>query len=146
MPAPVVGRPPGLCLPSLRLDPSGSNQGPAIPGSGAYSGGSLLGSTPLVPGPAGASGGDSLLPRRKDLLKQPHFHHYHQNLPVLQLTVYRLASDPHVLSDSLRQWLVSLPTTVADLPEFIIRRSDGLPVVVLWPWPFGLPSYGCEGG
>ena len=57
------------------------------------------------------------LPRRRDLLRQPHFHHYHQNLPVLQLTAYRLSSDPHVISDSLRQWLVSLPTAVADLPE-----------------------------
>ena len=55
--------------------------------------------------------------RRRDRLKQPHFHNYHQNLPVLQLTVYRLLSDPHVISDSPRQWLVSLPTAVADLPE-----------------------------
>ena len=61
--APVVGRPPGLCLPSLRLDPSGSGQGPAIPGSGAHAGSSILGSTPLVSKP---SGGDSLLPARKE--------------------------------------------------------------------------------
>ena len=61
-----MGRPPGLCLPSLRLDPSGSGQGPAIPGSGAHSGSSLLGSTPLVPGPTGASGGDSFLPSNKE--------------------------------------------------------------------------------
>ena len=120
MPAPVVGRPPGLCLPSLRLDPSGTSQGPTIPGSGAYSGGSLLGSTLLVPGPAGASGGDSLLPSKKEgstqtaafppLPPEP-------PPPVLQLTAYRLSSDPHVISDSLRQMLVSLPTAVADLPE-----------------------------
>ena len=57
------------------------------------------------------------LPRRRDLLKQLHFHYYHQNLPMLQLTAYRLSSDPHVISDSLRQWLGSLPTAVADLPE-----------------------------
>ena len=31
------------------------------------------------------------LPRRRDLLKQPHFHHYHQNLPVLQLTAWRIS-------------------------------------------------------
>ena len=41
--------------------------------------------------------------RRRDLRKQPHFHHYHQNLPVLQLTVFRLSGDPLVISDSLRQ-------------------------------------------
>ena len=43
------------------------------------------------------------LPQRRDLLKQPHFHHYHQNLPVLQLTAFRLSSDPHVISGSLKK-------------------------------------------
>ena len=57
------------------------------------------------------------LPRTRDLLKQPHFHHYHQNLPVLQLTAFRISSDPHVISDSLREWLVNLPTAVAVLPD-----------------------------
>ena len=52
------------------------------------------------------------LPRRRDLLKQPHFHHYHQNLPVLQLTAYRISSDSRVIPASLRRWLVSLPTAV----------------------------------
>ena len=61
-----MGWPPGLCLPSLRLDPSGSGQGPAIPGSGAHAGSSVLDSTPLVPGPYGVSGGDSLLPAKKE--------------------------------------------------------------------------------
>ena len=49
-------------------------------------------------------------PRTRDLLRQPHFHHYHQNLPVLQLTAYHISSDPHVMLVSLQQWLVSLPT------------------------------------
>ena len=35
-----------------------------------------------------------LLPMRKDLLKQPYFHHYHRNLPVLRLTGFHIASDP----------------------------------------------------
>ena len=61
-----MGRPPGLCLPTLRLDPSGSGQGPAITGSGAYSGSSLLGSTSLVSRPAGAYGGGSVLPSKKE--------------------------------------------------------------------------------
>ena len=54
------------------------------------------------------------LPRRRDLLGQLHFH---QNLPVLQLTAFRLSSDPLVILDSLRQSLLSLPTAVADLPK-----------------------------
>ena len=56
------------------------------------------------------------LPRRRDLLRQPHFHHYHQNLPVLQLTVWRISSDRHAMPDSLRRWLVSLPCA-ADAPR-----------------------------
>ena len=52
----------------------------------------------------------SFLPQRRDLLKQPHFHHYHQNLPVLQLTAWRISSDPRAIPDSLRRWLASLPS------------------------------------
>ena len=57
------------------------------------------------------------LPRRKDLLRQPHFHRFHQNLPVLRLTAYRISSDPPVRSDSLLQWLASLPAAGALPPE-----------------------------
>ena len=53
------------------------------------------------------------LPRRRDPLRQPHFHHYHQNLSVLQLTAYRMSGDPRGRPASLRQWLVSLPTADA---------------------------------
>ena len=52
----------------------------------------------------------SFLPRWRDLLKQPHFHHYHQNLHVLQLTAWRISSDPRAILDSLWWWLVSLPS------------------------------------
>ena len=53
------------------------------------------------------------LPRRKDLLRQPHFHRFHQNLPVLRLTAYRISSDPPVPLASLRQWLANLPAAAA---------------------------------
>ena len=33
------------------------------------------------------------LPLRKDLLRQPHFHRFHHNLPALQLVGWRLSSD-----------------------------------------------------
>ena len=56
------------------------------------------------------------LPLRKDLLKQPHFHRFHQNLPVLPLTAYRLSSDPRDTSGSPREWLVNL-ATAEDLPH-----------------------------
>ena len=43
-----------------------------------------------------------LLPQRRDLLRQPHSHHFHQNLRALDLTGYRIASDPSSTSASLR--------------------------------------------
>ena len=55
------------------------------------------------------------LPRRRDLLKQPHFHHFHQNLHMLQLTAWRISSDPHDILASLQWWLISLPSTADDL-------------------------------
>ena len=47
------------------------------------------------------------LPRRRGLLRRPHFH---QNLTVLQLTAYRISSDPHGMPASLQRWFVSFPT------------------------------------
>ena len=45
---------------------------------------------------------------RKDLLRQPHFHRFHQNLPMLQLTAWRLSSDSPVRPASLLRWLDNL--------------------------------------
>ena len=53
---------------------------------------------------------------RRDLLRQPHFHRFHQNLPVLQLTAFRISDAPPSPSVSLRQWLASLPTVVGGRP------------------------------
>ena len=54
-----------------------------------------------------------LLPLRRDLLRQPHFHHFHGNLRALSLTGYRIASDPRAISASLQEWLVNLPSPSA---------------------------------
>ena len=51
-----------------------------------------------------------LLPFRRDLLRQPHFHHFHGNLRALALTGFRIASDPRAISASLQEWLVNLPS------------------------------------
>ena len=56
------------------------------------------------------------LPHRRDLLRQPHFHHFHHNLRALQLTGFRIASDPRGPLDSLLQWLTNLPGAAAPLP------------------------------
>ena len=49
------------------------------------------------------------LPKRRDLLRQPHFHRFHENLPMLRLTAWRLSSDSPVRQASLRQWMATLP-------------------------------------
>ena len=63
------------------------------------------------------------LPRRGDLLRQPHFHHFHQNLSVLQQTAFSISGDPHIRPASLTQWLVSLPTADAAPPASTIKPS-----------------------
>ena len=42
---------------------------------------------------------------RRDLLRQPHFHRFHQNLPMLRLTAWRLSSDSPSKPVSLLRWL-----------------------------------------
>ena len=53
---------------------------------------------------------------RKDLLRQPHFHRFHQNLPMLQLTAWRLSSDSPVRPASLLRSLDNL-SSVEDSPH-----------------------------
>ena len=50
------------------------------------------------------------LPKRRDLLRQPHFHRFHENLQMLRLTAWRLSSDSPVRQASLKQWLANLPS------------------------------------
>lgn len=49
------------------------------------------------------------LPERRDLLKQPHFHRFHQNLPGLALHAWRLCSDSSGIKGSLGEWLKNSP-------------------------------------
>ena len=49
------------------------------------------------------------LPKRRDLLRQPHFHRFHENLQMLRLTAWRLSSDSPAKQASLKQWLANLP-------------------------------------
>ena len=52
---------------------------------------------------------------RRDL-RQPNFHRFHLNLPMLQLTAWRLSSDSPVRPVSLLRWLDSL-SSVEDCPR-----------------------------
>ena len=68
-----------------------------------------------------------LLPRRRDLLRQPHFHHFHRNLPALHMTGFRIASERRVISASLRRWLDNLPSAAGlplrELPSTLVILS-----------------------
>ena len=55
------------------------------------------------------------LPKHRDLLRQPHFHRFHENLPVLCLTAWRLSSNSPVRPASLIQWLAILPSVGENL-------------------------------
>ena len=63
------------------------------------------------------------LPKRKDLLRQPHFHRFHHQLSMLQLTAFRISGDPHVRQASLTRWLVNLPAVDAVPPVSTTRPS-----------------------
>ena len=109
---------PVLCLSPLWPDPSVPGQGSAVQGSGAHVGSSVLDATPLIPGPSGASGGDSLLPATKEGSSQT------TAFPSLPPEPPRAsAACISFVERSARHFgfskavLISLPTTVADLPE-----------------------------
>ena len=55
------------------------------------------------------------LPKRRDLLRQLHFHRFHENLPMLRLTAWRLSSDSPVRQASLKPWLANLPSVGENL-------------------------------
>lgn len=57
------------------------------------------------------------LPTRRDLLRQPHFRRFHQNLHVLQLTAWRLSSNRPGISVSLGRWLNSLHSAEGGLRD-----------------------------
>ena len=62
----ILGWSTGVCLSPVRPPSSGTSEGSGIPQPGAHVGGSVLDSTPVVPGPSGASGGDSPFPSKKE--------------------------------------------------------------------------------
>ena len=55
------------------------------------------------------------LPKRQDLLRQPDFHRFHENIQILRLMAWRLSSDSHAKQAFLKQWLANLPSVVEHL-------------------------------
>ena len=62
----VLGRSTGVCLSPVRTPSSGFGEGSGVQESGADVGGSVLASTPMVPGPSGAPAGSSPFPAQKE--------------------------------------------------------------------------------
>ena len=62
------------------------------------------------------------LPRRRDLLKQPHFHYYHQNLPMLELIAYRLSGEDMFLL-YLPEFRAKTESSSSRLPQSFCVRS-----------------------
>ena len=62
----VLGRSTGVCFSPVRTPSSGVVEGSGVQESGADVGGPVLASTPVVPGPSGASAGGSPFPAKKE--------------------------------------------------------------------------------
>ena len=108
---PALGQPPGVCLPSHSHHKESSSQTENLSPLRSHSDRpfwpqrewfpdllELLSDIPIE------------LPKRRDLLRQLHFHRFHENLPMLRLTAWRLSSDSPVRQASLKQWLANLPS------------------------------------
>ena len=115
--APVLGSSPGLRLPAVWAHPALPHQGSPIPQPGGDSSGCVLAAPPMVLGSLRAPGGGAgpSTSAQGPSAAAP-LHHYHQNLRALDLTGFRIASEPHAISDSLHEWLANLPYA-ADLPR-----------------------------
>ena len=86
------------------------------------------------------------LPKRRDLLKQPHFHRFHQQLSMLRLTAFRISGDPLVRRASLTQWLVTYPLPPSFHPCQLPSQVGSVPLLVSSSGPFCFSPYCGQGG
>ena len=87
-------RPASLRLSTCCSSSPGPRQAPFLQGHGTHSNRTVLASEGVVSGPfESVDRPPVVLPKHRDLLRQPHFHHLHQHLHVLQLHAWRLYSD-----------------------------------------------------
>ena len=123
---PALGQPPGICLPSYSHHKESSSQTESLSqlllklrashNCDLTSDRPLLASKGMVSRSTRTSIRHSIeLPKRRDLLRQPHFHRFHENLPMLCLTAWRLSSNSPVRRASLKQWLANLPSVGENL-------------------------------
>ena len=118
-----LGTPPGICLPSQCHHKKSYSQPESLSQLRFHHVLPPLASTRMVSRSTGPSLGHyNKLPKRRDLLRQPHFHRFHDNLPLLRLAAWRLSSVSPVRQASLRQWLAILPS-VGDILDWTVRLA-----------------------
>ena len=133
-----LGTPPGICLPSHSHHKKSYSQPESLSQLRSHHYRPLLASTRMVSRSTGPSLGHTIkLPKRRDLLRQPHFHRFHDNLPLLRLAAWRLSSDSPVRQASLRQWLAILPS-VGEILDWTVRLAgdcseDGAETSIIGP-------------
>ena len=115
--SPALGRSPSLRLSSDRHHKESSCQTEVLEELRVDSHHSILASEGMVPGPSGTVIRRSHhTVKSKRSTKTAPLHRFHQNLPMLQLTAWRLSSDLPVRPASLLQWLDNL-SSVEDCPH-----------------------------
>ena len=115
--SPILGQSPGLCLSSDSHHKESSCQTEVLEELRVNSHSSVLASEGMVPGPSGTIVRCSHhTVKSKRSTKTALFHRFHQNLPMLQLTAWRLSSDSPVRPASLLRWLYNL-SSVEDSPH-----------------------------
>ena len=108
---PALGQPPGVCLSSHSHHKESSSQTESLSPLRSHPDRPLLASREWFPDLLEFLSDIPIeLPKRRDLLRQPHFHRFHENLPMLRLTAWRLSSNSPVRQVSLKQWLANLPS------------------------------------
>ena len=113
---PTLGQPSGIRFFSHRHHKESSSQTESLSQLRSDSNRPLLASKRMVPDLLELLSDIPIeLPKRRDLLRQPFFHRFHENLPLLRLTAWRLSSDSPVRRASLRQWLANLPSVGENL-------------------------------
>ena len=113
---PALGQPLGICLPSHSHHKESSSQTESLSQLPSHSDRPLLASKGMVSRSTGTSIRHSnRTTQTSRSAATTAFHRFHENLPMLRLTAWRLSSDSLVRQASLRQWLANLPSVGENL-------------------------------
>ena len=107
---PILGQPPGVGLPPNINHKEGSSQTKNLSPMRSQTDHTVLASENGFPDLLELLSDIPIeLPKRQDLLRQPHFHRFHENLQMLRLMAWRLSNDSHTKQAPRMQGLANLP-------------------------------------